>query len=55
MPNGDEIKPGVTFIDIRSKYKDDPMYDTIRRAYEAGEDQKFTSTVIGHSVIMLLH
>ena len=38
MPNGDEIKPGVTFIDIRSKYKDDPMYDTIRRAYEAGED-----------------
>lgn len=38
MPNGDEIKPGITFIDIRSKYKDDPMYDTIRRAYEAGED-----------------
>ena len=38
MPNGDEIKPGVKFIDIRSKYKDDPMYDTIRRAYEAGED-----------------
>lgn len=38
MPNGDKIKPGITFIDIRSKYKDDPMYDTIRRAYEAGED-----------------
>ena len=38
MPNGDQIKPGVTFIEIRSKYKDDPMYDTIRKAYEAGED-----------------
>lgn len=38
MPNGDQIKPGIKFIDIRSKYKDDPMYDTIKSAYEAGED-----------------
>ena len=26
MPNGDVIKPGVTFLDIRSKYKTDPQY-----------------------------
>ena len=24
MPNGDEIKPGIKFIDIRSKYRQDP-------------------------------
>ena len=38
MPNGDVIEPGVTFIEIRSKYLDDPSYDHIKAAYDAGED-----------------
>ncbi len=38
MPNGDEIKPGVTFLDIRSGYRDDPDFDRLEAAYNAGED-----------------
>jgi hypothetical protein len=34
MPNGDVIKSGVTFIDIRSKYKDDPWYEGIKNQTE---------------------
>jgi hypothetical protein len=30
MPNGDVIKSGVKFIDIRSKYKDDPWYEGLK-------------------------
>ncbi len=36
MPNGDEIKPGVKFIDIRSKYKDDPEFKKVQDAYNSG-------------------
>ena len=41
MPNGDVIEPGVTFIDIRSNYYDDPMYPTLLEAYENGEAPVF--------------
>lgn len=34
MANGDEIKPGVTFLDIRSKYKEDPDFPRLQAAYE---------------------
>ncbi len=38
MPNGDVIEPGVTFLDIRSNYKNDPDFDRLKAAYDAGED-----------------
>ena len=41
MPNGDIIKPGVTFLDIRSKYLDDPDYAKLEAAYKANEDPEF--------------
>ncbi|OEK08286.1 hypothetical protein A8C32_02185 [Flavivirga aquatica] len=37
MANGDLIQPGVSFLDIRSKYKDDPEYARLKAAYDAGE------------------
>jgi hypothetical protein len=37
MPNGDEIKPGVKFIDIRSKYKNDPDFARVKAAVDAGQ------------------
>ena len=33
MPNGDKIEPGIKFIDIRSQYKEDPMYATLEADY----------------------
>lgn len=42
MPNGDKIESGIKFIDIRSKYKDDPDYAKLKEAYEAGETPEFT-------------
>ena len=33
MPNGDKIEPGIKFIDIRTKYKEDPMYATLEADY----------------------
>lgn len=40
MPNGDVIKSGIKFIDIRSKYKDDPSYDKLLAAYDSGTDME---------------
>ena len=40
MPNGDEIKPGVSFIDIRSKYREDPDFAKLEAAVAAGESYK---------------
>ncbi len=37
MPNGDVIKPGIKFIDIRSKYKQDPEWQTMVAALQAGQ------------------
>ncbi|HHX57189.1 MAG TPA: exoglucanase, partial [Clostridiales bacterium] len=42
MPNGDVIEPGVSFLDIRSKYLDDPDYAKLEAAYKANEDPEFT-------------
>jgi len=36
MANGDVIKPGVKFIDIRTKYKQDPQWSIVQSAYSAG-------------------
>lgn len=33
MPNGDAIKTGIKFIDIRSMYKKDPMYSKLLKDY----------------------
>jgi uncharacterized protein YuzB (UPF0349 family) len=41
MPNGDVIKSGVKFIDIRSQYKNDPDYIKVKAAYDAGQAPSF--------------
>ncbi|MDF2843422.1 MAG: Cellulose 1,4-beta-cellobiosidase [Herbinix sp.] len=41
MPNGDVIKSGVKFLDIRSKYKSDPSYQSLLSAYNSGQDPVF--------------
>lgn len=41
MPNGDVIKPGIKFIDIRSNYKKDPSWSTLENAYKTGNDPSF--------------
>lgn len=38
MGNGDVIDQGVSFLDIRSGYLDDPEYPNLLAAYNAGED-----------------
>ena len=41
MPNGDAIKSGIKFLDIRSKYKNDPDFARVEQAYKAGVDPVF--------------
>ncbi|BCZ47861.1 endoglucanase [Clostridium gelidum] len=41
MPNGDEIKSGVSFLDIRSKYKQDPDFAKVEEAYKNGTAPTF--------------
>jgi cellulose 1,4-beta-cellobiosidase len=41
MPNGDEIKSGVNFLDIRSKYKEDPDFAKVEEAYKNGTAPTF--------------
>lgn len=41
MPNGDVITPGVSFLDIRSKYYDDPDFQKLQDAYNKGEAPEF--------------
>jgi hypothetical protein len=41
MPNGDQIKPGVTFLDIRSKYKNDPDFERVDAAIKSGKEPEF--------------
>ncbi len=36
MPNGDEIKPGSTFLSIRSKYKQDPEWPAVDAMIKGG-------------------
>lgn len=40
MPNGDVIKSGIKFIDIRSKYKQDPWYEGIK-AQDPNDESTF--------------
>jgi hypothetical protein len=42
MPNGDQIKPGIKFIDIRSKYKNDPEWSRIKAQLDAGNPATVT-------------
>lgn len=41
MPNGDVMKPGAKFLDIRSMYKDDPDYQKVLDAYNSGVAPEF--------------
>lgn len=41
MPNGDELKPGMKFIDLRSRYRGDPAFEMVRKACEAGKAPVF--------------
>jgi hypothetical protein len=41
MANGDKIKSGVKFIDIRSKYTKDPQYQKLKDAYDKGVAPEF--------------
>ncbi|MFW6238431.1 MAG: glycoside hydrolase family 48 protein, partial [Halanaerobiales bacterium] len=41
MGNGDTIEPGVEFVDIRSKYKDMPEFQTVEEAVNNDEDPEF--------------
>jgi hypothetical protein len=41
MPNGDPINPGVKFLDIRSKYKQDPGFAALQRAVTANDTPSF--------------
>ncbi len=38
MPNGDVIEPGVTFLDIRSNYRNDPDFARLEQAYNSGQE-----------------
>ena len=41
MPNGDPIHAGVKFIDLRSKYRKDPAFAEVERAWRAGQAPVF--------------
>lgn len=38
MANGDVIEPGISFIDIRSNYRNDPDFPALEAAYNSGQD-----------------
>ncbi|MBL3655142.1 glycoside hydrolase family 48 protein [Fulvivirga sediminis] len=38
MPNGDDIEPGIEFLDIRSDYRNDPDFPALEAAYNSGTD-----------------
>lgn len=42
MGNGDVVKQGVKFIDIRSEYKKDPDYAKVKAAYDKGQKTEMT-------------
>ena len=41
MPNGDAIRSGVRFIDLRSRYRDDPAFAQVESAYRRGVAPEF--------------
>ena len=38
MPNGDAIKNGIKFIDIRTQYRDDPMFKELETYYNTNKE-----------------
>ncbi|TQL02827.1 glycoside hydrolase family 48 protein [Cellulomonas sp. SLBN-39] len=42
MPNGDVIQPGVSFLDIRSFYEDDPQWSKVETALATGVAPQFS-------------
>ncbi len=42
MPNGDPVRPGSTFISIRSWYKDDPDWPKVQAYLDGGDAPVFT-------------
>ncbi|MEV6792086.1 glycoside hydrolase family 48 protein [Streptomyces sp. NPDC051320] len=42
MPNGDPVEPGVTFIGMRSWYKDDPDWPKVQAYLDGGSAPSFT-------------
>ncbi|MBO0607774.1 glycoside hydrolase family 48 protein [Myceligenerans salitolerans] len=40
-PNGDVIEPGVSFLDIRSFYEDDPMFAEVQEHLDGGPAPEF--------------
>lgn len=42
MPNGDVIEPGVSFLDIRSFYEDDPQFAKVQAHLDGGPAPEFT-------------
>ncbi len=41
MANGDVIKPGIKFLDIRSRYKDDPDFARVKQAHDRQQAPEF--------------
>merc|ERR1711972_65584 len=41
-PNGDALTPGTTFIDMRSWYKNDPIWPKVQQAKQNGVAPVFT-------------
>jgi hypothetical protein len=41
MPNGDQIKSGIKFLDIRSKYRQDPSFAAVQSAVNANDTPSF--------------
>ena len=41
MPDGDQIKPGIKFLDIRSKYRQDPAFAAVQNAVNANDTPSF--------------
>jgi hypothetical protein len=42
MPNGDQIKPGVSFVDIRSMFKQDKDWPKVQAYLDGGPAPTFT-------------
>ncbi len=42
MPNGDTVEPGVTFIGLRSWYRDDPDWPKVQAHLDGGPAPEFT-------------
>ncbi|QUI25072.1 cellulose binding domain-containing protein [Vallitalea pronyensis] len=48
MANGDDIKPGIGFLDIRSKYKSMPEFGKVQAAWDSGDFEANAPTFTYH-------